>query len=168
MLALPGTVTRFNWANPHTYIYVETINEAGESVEWEIETDAVPILARSGWTRDSVQAGDQVLVRARPDRNRNRNHALLVSLERQDGSVLSARSYFLRRSDDVALLARATDFSGVWELRHEDYDTYYARWGAVATTEKAEPRAREAAPSRTLDQRSLDEIRKLEAEGVIG
>ena len=143
VLALPGTVTRFNWANPHTYIYIETQNEAGETVEWEVETDAVPILARSGWSRDSIQPGDQVLIRARPDRNRNRNHALLVSLERQDGSVLSARSYFLRRTDDVASLARASDFSGVWELRHEDYDIYYARWGAVTITEKAAAAAAE-------------------------
>ena len=143
VLALPGTVTRFNWANPHTYIYIETQNEAGETVEWEVETDAVPILARSGWSRDSIQPGDQVLIRARPDRNRNRNHALLVSLERQDGSVLSARSYFLRRPDDAASLARASDFSGVWELRHEDYDIYYARWGAVAITEKAAAAAAE-------------------------
>ena len=137
VLALPGTVTRFNWANPHTYIYVETQNESGEAVEWEIETDAVPILARSGWSRDSIQPGDQVLIRARPDRNRQRNHALLVSLEREDGSVLSARSYFLRKPDDVRSLARASDFSGVWELRHDDYDIYYAGWGAVAITEKA-------------------------------
>lgn len=132
-----GTVTRFDWANPHTYIYVETQNEAGEPVEWEVETDAVPILARSGWSRDSIQPGDQVLIRARPDRNRQRSHALLVSLEREDGSVLSARSYFLRKPDDVQSLARTSDFSGVWELRHEDQDNYYVGWGAVAITEKA-------------------------------
>ena len=136
VLAIPGTVTRFNWANPHTYIYVETVNEAGETVEWEIETDAVPILARSGWSRESIQPGDQVLVRAMPDRNRQRNHALLLTLERGDGSILSARSYFLRQSNDTESLAQATDFSGTWELHRDDYDIYYAGWGKVAITEK--------------------------------
>ena len=136
VLAIPGTVTRFNWANPHTYIYVETVNEAGETVEWEIETDAVPILARSGWNRESIQPGDQILVRAMPDRNRQRNHALLLTLERGDGSILSARSYFLRQSNDTESLAQATDFSGTWELQRDDYDTYYADWGKVAITEK--------------------------------
>ena len=136
VLALPGTVTQFNWANPHTYIHVETRDESGESVEWEIETDAVPILVRSGWTRDSIRPGDRVLVRARPDRNLQRKHALLVSLEREDGSVLSARSYFLRKPDDSQPLARASDFSGLWELRHEDYDRYYAGWGRVALAGK--------------------------------
>ena len=64
VLALPGTVSRFNWANPHTYIYVESRGGAGEAVEWEIETDAIPILARSGWTPQSIRPGDRVLVRA--------------------------------------------------------------------------------------------------------
>lgn len=136
VLALPGTVTRFNWANPHTYIYVETVNQAGEATEWEIETDAVPILARSGWTRESIRPGDQVLVRAMPDRNRQRNHALLLTLEKDDGSILSARSYFLRQSNDTESLAQATSFSGTWELRHDDYDIYYADWGKVGITEK--------------------------------
>jgi hypothetical protein len=136
VLALPGTVTRFSWTNPHTYIYVETVGPDGAPVEWEIETDAIPILARSGWTRDSFQPGDRVLIRARPDRNRDRRHALLVSAEKDSGAVLSARSYFLRRAEDTSNLARATDFSGRWELRFEDYATYYASWAQVPLTEK--------------------------------
>jgi hypothetical protein len=135
VLAMAGTVTEFEWANPHTYIHLETPNDAGELVEWEIETDALPILIRSGWTSDSLRAGDRILVRARPDRNRARNHALLVSLEKADGTVLSARSYFLRRSDDTTTLASAPNIGGLWELRFEDYDRYYAAWAAVELTE---------------------------------
>ncbi|HEY5624428.1 MAG TPA: DUF6152 family protein [Gammaproteobacteria bacterium] len=135
VLAMAGTVTEFEWANPHTYIHIETPNDAGELVAWEIETDALPILIRSGWTRDSLQTCDRILVRARPDRNRARNHALLESLEKADGTVLAARSYFLRRSDDSATLASTTDMGGLWELRFEDYDRYYAAWADVALTE---------------------------------
>ncbi len=137
VLALPGTVTRFSWTNPHTYIYVETLGEGGEPVEWELETDAIPILVRSGWSRDSFMPGERVLVRARPDRNRERHHALLVSIEKADGTVMSARSYFLARPDDPSTLPRATDFAGRWELRFEDYARFYAAWGALAVTEKA-------------------------------
>lgn len=136
VLALPGTVTRFSWTNPHTYIYVETAGENGKPVEWELETDAIPILVRSGWSRDSFTPGERVLVRARPDRNRERRHALLVSIEKADGAVMSARSYFLARPDDPSSLPRATDFSGRWELRFEDYGAFYAAWGALKVTEK--------------------------------
>lgn len=134
-LTLAGTVTEFDWANPHTYIHIETRDDAGELVAWEIETDALPILIRSGWTSESLQPGDRILVRARPDRNRERNHALLVSLEKDDGTVMSARSYFLRKNAEAESLASASDLSGLWELRFEDYDRYYAAWAEVELTD---------------------------------
>jgi len=136
VLALPGTVTRYSWTNPHTYIYVQTTGESGEPVEWEIETDAIPILVRSGWSRDSFSPGEQVLVRARPDRNRDRRHALLVTIEKANGDVMSARSTFLARPDDTSTLPRAESFAGRWELAYDDYGRYYADWAAVPLTEQ--------------------------------
>jgi hypothetical protein len=134
-LTLAGTVTEFDWANPHTYIHIETRDDAGELVVWEIETDALPILIRSGWTSESLQPGDRILVRARPDRNRQRSHALLVSLEKDDGTVMSARSYFLRKAANADSRVSASDLSGLWELQFEDYDRYYAAWAEVELTD---------------------------------
>ncbi len=137
VVAFEGTVSRFSWTNPHVYIYVETRNDAGGIVEWEIETDATPILTRSGWTSDSFVSGDQVTVRANPDRNLRRKHALLVSIAKTDGAVLTARSYFLRKEGDSQALARASNMSGVWELSVLDFEPFYERWADVALTEKA-------------------------------
>jgi len=137
VVAFEGTVSGFNWTNPHVYIYVETQDDAGEIVEWEIETDATPILTRSGWTSASLKAGDQVTVRANPDRNIRRRHALLVSIAKTDGAVLTARSYFLRKDSDTQALARASDMSGIWELSFLDFEPFYERWAEVALTEKA-------------------------------
>ena len=92
VMAFQGTVTRFSWTNPHVYLYVETADDAGGVVEWEIETDATPILTRSGWTPDSFAPGERVTVRANPDRNVERKHALLVSVSKSDGATLTARS----------------------------------------------------------------------------
>ena len=137
VVAFEGTVNRFGWTNPHVYLYVETRNDAGEIVEWEIETDATPILTRSGWTSESFAFGDQVTVRANPDRNLRRKHALLVSIAKTDGAVLTARSYFLRKEGDTRALARASDMAGVWELSFLDFEPFYERWAEVALTEKA-------------------------------
>ena len=136
IVSFVGTVTRFEWTNPHVYIYVETRDNVGDSIEWEIETDATPILSRSGWTADSLKAGELVRVRANPDRNAERKHALLVSVAREDGVVLAPRSYFLRKPDEFSSAARASDLSGVWELRFSDYRQFYERWDEVALTEK--------------------------------
>jgi hypothetical protein len=137
VVAFQGSVTRFSWTNPHVYIYVETRDDAGGVVEWEIETDATPILARSGWTADSLVPGDRVTVRANPDRNVERRHGLLVSVSKGDGATLTARSYFLRAADDTQSLARAADMSGIWELSVLDFEPFYEVWAQVDLTPKA-------------------------------
>jgi len=137
VVAFEGTVSRYTWTNPHVYIHVETQDDAGEVVEWEIETDATPILTRSGWTSESLLPGDQVTVRANPDRNAQRRHALLVSIAKTDGAVMTARSYFLRKEGDTQALARASDMSGIWELSVLNFEPYYLGWADVPLTEKA-------------------------------
>ena len=112
--AVEGTVTRFQWSNPHVYIYVETINAAGDIEEWEIETDATPILSRSGWTRDTLVAGDQIVVRIYPVFDTRRTDARLVSLSKEDGSVWSARSSFAGSTDDLSGGATAESLAGIW------------------------------------------------------
>ena len=136
VLAFRGTITRFNWTNPHVYIYVETQDDSGGIVEWELETDATPILTRSGWTSDSLAPGDQVLVRAHPDKRIEEKHALLVSIATEDGEVLAARSYFLRKAGDTASRASASDMSGVWELGFEDFGGFYAGWAEARLTDE--------------------------------
>ncbi|MBH97275.1 MAG: hypothetical protein CMM56_02360 [Rhodospirillaceae bacterium] len=130
-----GKVTRFTWTNPHVYIYVETQTENGELVEWEVETDATPILTRSGWTSTSLMPGDQVLVRAYPDKRIEHKHALLVSISTET-ETLSARSYFLRKTDDMDLRSSASDISGIWELGYSDFIQFYENWGEAMLTDR--------------------------------
>ena len=136
VVAFQGIVTQFTWANPHVYIHVATQDSTGNVVEWEIETDATPILTRSGWTRDTFVPGEQVSVRLNPDRNVERNHGLLISISKSDGSTYSARSYFLRDPDDTESLARASDISGIRELSVDHFEPSYAAWAQVPLTEK--------------------------------
>ncbi len=107
-VTIQGTVTRLDWTNPHVYIYLDTKGANGAVERWMIETDATPILMRSGWSRDSVKVGATVTVRASPDRNRSRNHALLVSLSTGSGPVLVARAPAARTA------VRAASVAGVW------------------------------------------------------
>ena len=108
-VAFTGTVTRYDWTNPHVYVYVETTADAGEPVVWQLETDATSILTRSGWTSESMTVGDEVVVRAHPDRNTERRHGLIVSLATADGVVLTPRS------GGRAAPIGASDLSGVWD-----------------------------------------------------
>ena len=135
VVAFQGSVSRFSWTNPHAYIYVEIQDADGQTVEWEIETSATPILTRSGWTRDSLAIGSQVAIRANPDKNDQRKHALLISVSTEDGETLIPRSNFLRRDSDPETLASSSDMSGVWELSFSDYGGFYASEDQVIPTE---------------------------------
>jgi len=88
VIAFTGTVTDVAWRNPHVYFKVESNTSSGETVEWEVETGAIPLLARSGWHRESLRPGDRITVRGHPAREIGRRYALLLSLEKADGSVL--------------------------------------------------------------------------------
>ncbi len=109
VVTLEGTVSRYEWRNPHVYIYVESGNDAGQLVEWQVEGDPTPIMTRSGWTSTTLRPGDPVTVRMNPDRVAERNHALLVSLTKADGVLLTPRS------GGRASSVRATGLAGVWD-----------------------------------------------------
>ena len=126
-VTLQGTVTRVDWTNPHVYIYLDTQGASGSPAQWIIETDPTPILIRSGWTRDSVRVGALVTVRMNPARDRQRNHAQLVSLSTGNGAVLVPRAPAARTE------TRATSIAGVWNsLRGFGQ----RRFGTLNVTEK--------------------------------
>ena len=55
-----GTVTGFDWTNPHVYIYLDVKDAKGVIEKWSVEGASVGMLARAGWRRDTVKAGDEI------------------------------------------------------------------------------------------------------------
>jgi hypothetical protein len=56
---ISGTVTKFFWANPHSYIDLDSPTDNGVE-HWRLEIEAVNLLRRYGGTKDSLKAGDQI------------------------------------------------------------------------------------------------------------
>jgi hypothetical protein len=61
-IELTGTVTKVEWANPHTFFYIDVTNAAGDVDNWALEMGSPNGLMRRGWTRDSMKIGDTVTV----------------------------------------------------------------------------------------------------------
>jgi hypothetical protein len=61
---LEGTVVKFSWVNPHSWLYVDVKKADGTIDHWKIEGGAPSLLLRRGWTKDSVQPGVKVVVNA--------------------------------------------------------------------------------------------------------
>jgi len=55
-----GKVLKFEWTNPHAHVYVETKDEAGKTVVWDVELMSLNHLRSYGWTAKTVQVGDVV------------------------------------------------------------------------------------------------------------
>ena len=83
-----GTVIRFNFRNPHSFIFISGENEAGEVVEWEVEMGGAVSLSRNGWTRESVKAGDPIRVVGQPSRAPGTYGVCCARLTRPDGSPI--------------------------------------------------------------------------------
>ena len=85
-VTLTGSVTSFEWTNPHTYIEVDVPGEAG-SKHWSIELGSPSILRNSGWKHDSLKSGDKVTLTVNPLKNGNPG-GLLTYASLPDGRKL--------------------------------------------------------------------------------
>lgn len=61
-LELKGTLTSLEWVNPHAWIHMDVKDEKGNVVNWSFELGSPNILMRNGWTKDSLKAGDEIIV----------------------------------------------------------------------------------------------------------
>jgi DNA/RNA endonuclease YhcR with UshA esterase domain len=55
-----GTVSKVEWTNPHSRIYVDVKDDKGVVTNWNFEIGSPNHLFRAGWTRNTVKEGDQV------------------------------------------------------------------------------------------------------------
>lgn len=57
---LKGTITKFDWTNPHNQIFFDVTDAKGTVVHWVTATEPPQVMIERGWTRRSLKPGDQV------------------------------------------------------------------------------------------------------------
>jgi hypothetical protein len=83
-----GSVKQFDWTNPHTWIWVNVPNTQGGVDAWGFEGMSPNYLGRRGWTKKTLQPGDEITVTFRPLKDGSRG-GMFVSAKRPDGTVLT-------------------------------------------------------------------------------
>lgn len=68
-LRLEGTVTRWDYLNPHSWLYVNIENDDGSVTEWGFESDSPPLLRRVGVSPNHWKPGDRVVIKTNPLRD---------------------------------------------------------------------------------------------------
>ena len=89
LTSVKGTVTQFEWTNPHAYIHIDVKDDKGNMVEWTAELASLGMLSRVNWKRDTVKPGDEITIYG----NRAKNGKTLMRLDKivfANGQELSA------------------------------------------------------------------------------
>ena len=68
MVTLTGTVTEFQWQNPHVYIKFDVKDKGGKVTNWGAETYSPVVMTRDGWGRKTLKTGDKVTVTLWPSK----------------------------------------------------------------------------------------------------
>ena len=62
-ITLTGVLTKIEWTNPHTHIYLDVEGDDGSVVNWQLEGYPPVALHRLGWRRDvTMKVGDTITV----------------------------------------------------------------------------------------------------------
>jgi hypothetical protein len=70
-LSVSGVVAKFEWKNPHTYlwVYVPSTTSAGKYDAWAFENGSPSLLSSLGWTREALKPNDKVTITYAPLRS---------------------------------------------------------------------------------------------------
>src|SRR5690606_3144213 len=65
------SVSKIDWLNPHVHIFME-VEDGGTISSWAVELESTVDLRRSGWTADTLKAGDVITVQGMAARDSSR------------------------------------------------------------------------------------------------
>ena len=84
---ITGTISEFNWVNPHSSFKVNVKGADGNETVWAIEMNAPQNLVRQGWKRTTLKTGDKVSVVVHPLRD-GKPGGSFVAITLADGTKL--------------------------------------------------------------------------------
>jgi len=171
-VTIEGTITRFDYRNPHSFLYVRTTDAAGRAVDVTVETVGSSLRAW-GFNADSLAAGERIILVMNPSRETPAEWGLGVEAIKPDGTVVPLSVRFARELEQRST-GRATSLAGTWVPRGEDFFRFVFSRASLSLTAagtraaaefdiKDSPQARcEAIPPPTLMlYGSVDEVEVL-------
>jgi hypothetical protein len=91
LTVVKGTVMKFEFINPHTLIFVDTIGDEGHVEHWIAESSSNNHLGRGGYDKNSIKPGEQVIVSG----HRAKNGVNSLELQCQECSVTNLQGKVL-------------------------------------------------------------------------
>lgn len=89
-LTMKGTVTEWDWSNPHCLLQFDVKNDSGQTVHWIAETQNPATMVNAGWAKATFKPGDEVTVTVMPAKN-GRPVGQIMKVVLPSGKTLPAR-----------------------------------------------------------------------------
>ncbi len=104
-IKLTGKLTKFDFINPHSWIYFDVTGQDGKVSRFRCETRAATVLRRSGWRPEMFRVGQTIVIEGQPDRL-DPNSCYLNTLVLEDGSRADRYGQFTRGTPPAVAAAR--------------------------------------------------------------
>jgi hypothetical protein len=88
-VSMQGTVEKWVWSNPHSWLYIRVVKSDGSQEVWGLEAGSTGMLARTGWGAYDMKPGDKVTVTFSPERE-GKPIGLLSQVQLATGRLLTA------------------------------------------------------------------------------
>jgi hypothetical protein len=90
VVTIEGVVTKYEWANPHVTVFVETKTDSGDAVVWAFEGGATTYQRGRGWSGDMLAPGDHVIAEGNPLRTAGTTTADVISIRKAGVTVIDS------------------------------------------------------------------------------
>jgi hypothetical protein len=124
---IEGTVSRFDWMNPHTYLFFEAEGPNGQKAVIQGEGLAITQALVDGLRKDALQPGMRVVVRANPNRGGWGKQVRILDVTTEDGEIHP----FYAANTRTRTLTPAESLEGRWAPARQALGAAFgamARW----------------------------------------
>jgi len=118
-VTIEGVITRFDYRNPHGFLYVRSTDDDGNPVDVTVETVGSS-LRPYGFSPESLSAGESVILVMNPSHRSPTEWGLGVEVVKDDGTIVPLSVRFARELEQRST-GTATSMAGTWVPRGEDF-----------------------------------------------
>jgi len=76
-ITVKGTVSKWQWTNPHAYLEIDAPGEGGAMTHYVLEGTSINLMVRAGWRSNMIKVGDKVTAVAAPTKDGKASGLLL-------------------------------------------------------------------------------------------
>ena len=86
--SVQGTLTKIEWVNPHSYIYLDSKDDKGAVINYSFEAGPPGNLRRAGVLRNMLTVGDAVTIDAYAAKDGSKHLGLVRAIHFADGHTI--------------------------------------------------------------------------------